>query len=116
VIANLLTAALGIYLVHVAVLNHAMLGGTRGVIAGVIAAILVIALSLFARRSDYDPWHSKTVVTIAIAFLVFKLVQLGLIVPLIVDSWATFWFGLLAAFLALWAALYKPAQDTKELV
>lgn len=108
-IANVLNTILGVWFVYAAVLNSPlMLANFRYV--GIGGGVLVIALSLLARRSDYHPWHSNVVIFLGLALIVMGAVNVFDQLPLVVNYWTAFWSGVLISFLSLWVAFYRPAN------
>ena len=108
-IANGINVILGISLVYVAVLDTPLFAGPawRGIAA--LAALCFIAFALLARRSDYAPWHA--VVTTWLGAILLAAVGLSFLPvwPMTASTWLCFWAGLLTAFLAMWAMLYRSA-------
>ncbi|TAM74201.1 hypothetical protein EPN44_11860 [bacterium] len=106
-IANGINVILGISLVYVAVLDTPLFAGPswRGIAA--LAALCFVAFAFTARRSDYAPWHA--ILTSWLGALLVAAVGLSFIPawPVAASTWICFWAGLLTAFLALWAALYR---------
>ncbi|TAM58910.1 hypothetical protein EPN52_09750 [bacterium] len=110
-IANSLNIVLGLALVYAAVLDTPLFAGPawRGV--AVLAAFCFIALALLARRTDYARWHSILVNWLGGVLLAGVALSFLPAWPLTASTWICFWTGLLTAFLALWAVLYRRAAE-----
>lgn len=106
-IANIATAVLGIWLVYSAVLNPALMGSPFKIVAIAAGAILIV-LAAIARRTDYHSWHSSVTRFLGVVLFGIGCWNVVAATPAIVNYWTTFWVGVLAAFVALWAALYRP--------
>lgn len=106
-IANIAQTLIGIWLVYAAVLNPVLLASPFRMIA-IVAGLVIAVLSMVARRSDYHPWHSNVTITLGVALLLLGLWNLFEPTATIINYWSLFWVGVLVAFVALWAALYRP--------
>lgn len=110
--ANLLNAVLGLWLVYVAVLDPAWAAHTHWRLP--LAGGLVLALAVWARRSDYLKWPSMVNVVLGAALLVLAALKWEGAAPPLVVFWGLFWPGLLVPIFALWAALYRPRSDPRR--
>lgn len=104
-IANVLNAILGLWLVYVAVLDPAWNANSWKL---VLAGAVVIALAFWARASDYRKWQSSVDVVLGVLLLVLAALHATGVAPPLLVFWGTFWPGVLVAVFALWAALYRP--------
>ncbi|TAM91552.1 hypothetical protein EPN42_03375 [bacterium] len=106
-IANGINVILGISLVYVAVLDTPLFAGPAWRGAAALAALCFVVLASVARRSDYAPWHA--ILTTWLGGILLATVALSFLPawPVTASTWICFWAGLLTAFLALWAALYR---------
>ncbi len=111
-IANLLNALLGLWLVYVAVLDSAWTASSWKL---ALAGVVVIALSLWARASDYRKWQSTVDVVLGVLLLILAALHAMGTAPALVMFWGTFWPGVLVAIFALWSALYRPRASTAPL-
>ena len=107
-IANAINIVLGLVLVYVAVLQPALLQGQLQEVIELLVGAAIVGLGFWERRSDYHPWHGHVIAVLGAAVILLELVGFGLSIPPLVYDWTFFWVGLLIAFLALWAALYRP--------
>lgn len=110
-IPNLLNALLGIWLVYAIVLNPDLINAPWRV---VVIAIVIFAMALWARRSDYSPWQNSTNVVSALLLLLIGLLKFSPYISPLVNFWTVFWVGILVAILALWAAIYHPSGDRSK--
>lgn len=108
-IANLLNTLVGLWLTYAAIFPHAA-GMARDRVA-LIAAIAMIGLALWERRSGAGPWQS--VISLATAAFLAALMITDLLVHVsdVPMFWGVLWAGLVSATVSLWAALYRPSQD-----
>ena len=113
-LANIANTILGIWLVYTAVLNSSLMGTPFRYVA-VIAGIVIIVLSLVARRTDYHPWHSNVTMTLGLSLIIVGIWNFASPLALVVNYWFTFWVGVLVAFIALWAGVYRPAPGGPRL-
>ena len=109
-IPNLLNTFLGLWLTYVAIFP-AMIGAHyhRWLFG---AAILTVVLALWARRSDYAPWQSTMTMVAAVTLAVILVADRFLIASAVLLFWGVLWVGLVSATLSLWAALYRPSEET----
>ena len=111
-IANACSVVIGIWLVYAAVLNPVLISqGRRAELVALLVAIVLVGLALIARRAAYDPWHSNVQIALSALLVLQTLIEFTAVIPDVVTFWITFWVGLLVAFVALWAILYKPRDD-----
>jgi predicted ferric reductase len=108
--ANLLNTLLGIGLVYAIILNPDLIGSPWRV---VVIAIVIFALALWSRRTDYDPWQSSTNIVLALLLLLIGLSKFSPYISPLVNFWGIFWIGILLAILALWAAIYRPPSKPR---
>jgi hypothetical protein len=110
-LANIANTVVGIWLVYTAVLNPTLMAGSFRILA-IVAGVVIVILSVVARRTDYHVWHSNVTSFFGIALILIG--AWNLVSPLapIVNYWFAFWIGVLTAFVALWAALYRPQRTT----
>ncbi len=110
-IADLLNTLVGLWLTYVAIFpNAAGMGRDRVV---VFAAIAMIGLALWARRSSVRPWQST--ITLATGALLAGLMIVHQLVHLsdVLMFWGILWAGLVSAIVSLWAALYQPPRHAE---
>lgn len=105
-IANLLNTLLGLWLVYVAVLDPKWTAAGDWKLP--LAGVLVLALALWARASDFRKWQSSVNLVLGVLLLVLAGYQWKASAPPLVMFWGLFWIGVLVAIFALWAALYRP--------
>lgn len=105
---NLINTATGLALVYATVLHPTWVEQRYLPLAGFAAVIL--ALALWARRSDPQRWFSSVNIFLAIALGVLSLLPLATLPEL--AFWGGFWVGALVSSIALWAALYRPKPAT----
>ncbi len=106
-IANLLNFLLGLYVTYVAIFG--LPASTPSWVLAPIG-IAIVVLALIARRSDFSAWQSTTNIILGIALVIDTLVDLVLPLSALAIFWIELWVGLTVASLALWAALYHPAE------
>lgn len=104
-IANLANTLIGIWLVYVAILDPQRLASGRWSMP--LAAVIIVALAIWARRSDALSWHSDTNVTLGIILLASVSIR-PIVSPEAMAFWLVFWIGIGVAVISLWAALYRP--------
>ena len=104
-IANVLNAILGLWLVYAAVLDPAW-GASSWKL--VLAGVVVVALAFWARLTDYRKWQSSVDAVLGVLLLVLAALHAMGAAPVLLMFWGTFWPGVLVAVFALWAALYRP--------
>ena len=103
-IANLLNALLGLWLVYLAVLDPAWSEGTWKL---ALAGIVVIVLSVWARATDLRKWQSSVNVLLGVVLLLLAAIDWAGAATALVLFWAVFWPGILVAVFALWSLLYR---------
>jgi hypothetical protein len=105
-VANLFNVFIGLALVYSAVLRPSLIGGRPMLLFAAAACIFVAAW--LARRSDNHPWQNNANMLLAAMLAGLTALQLEHI-PL-ATFWIQFSVGTTVAVLALWAALYRPAE------
>ena len=105
-IGNIINTALGLWLVSTAVLTPGALVGGRGALIEIVAGAVIAALAWSAKRSDYDGWHSRVHVTLAVLLAIVGVAGFAFAAPQLLVSWLVFWAGLLTAISSLWAFFY----------
>jgi hypothetical protein len=110
-IADLLNALVGLSLTYVAIFPHgAGMGRDR---VALLAAIAMIGLALWRRRSGAAPWQSAIVLTIGALLAALMIAHQLVPVSDVLMFWGVLWAGLVCAIASLWAALYRPPQDAR---
>jgi hypothetical protein len=108
-IVDLLNTLVGLWLTYVAIFPQAT-GIGRDRIA-LFAAVVMVGLALWARRSGATPWQSTIVLAtgtlLAALMIAHQLVHLSEVLMF----WGVLWAGLVSATVSLWAALYRPSPD-----
>ena len=105
-VANLFNVFVGLALVYSAVLRPSLFGTRPGLLF--VAAACIVVAAWWARRSDHHPWQNYTNMVLAVMLAGMMALQLEHI-PL-AAFWIQFSVGTTVAVLALWAALYRPAE------
>lgn len=108
-LANLLAAAVGLWLSYAAIFEAG--AGRHQGWPIVAAAAAIVALALVARRGDGRSWQSATDAALGLVLLLVALFNLGVAVMPLVMFWIELWIGLAVASFALWAVLYHPARE-----
>ncbi len=111
-IANLLNTLLGLWLVYVAVLDPAWASANAWKLP--LAGVIVLLLALWARASDFRKWQSSANFVLGVLLVVLAALHWLDAAPRLVMFWGVFWPGILVAVLALWAALYRPADGARQ--
>jgi len=111
-IPNAINIVLGLSLVYVAVLRPGLLQGQPEETVGLLIGVVIVALGFWERRTDYHPWHGNVIAVLGAVVIPLELAGFAVSIPILVYSWTFFWVGLLTAFLALWAVLYRPQPTT----
>ena len=78
-----------------------------------ILAALIAALAFWARRSDHSIWQSTATIIAAVALALLLIVSWLWVASSDLMFWGVLWAGLVCAIVSLWAALYRPSQDTR---
>ena len=105
-IANLLNILIGLWVVYVAIFGMPAAAPVPWLLAPV--GIVIVALAVVARRSDFSGWQSATNIVAGIVLVIATLVERALALSPLVAFWLELWVGLTVASLALWATLYHP--------
>jgi hypothetical protein len=108
-IADLLNTLVGLWLTYAAIFPHAA-GMGRDRVA-LLAAIAMIALALWTRRSSATPWQSTIVLATGALLAALMIAHQLAHVSEVLMFWAVLWAGLVCATVSLWAALYRPSQE-----
>jgi hypothetical protein len=109
-IPNLLNTLVGLWLSYMAIFPQAMGPGRERLVLG--AAILIVALAAWARRSDTLPWQATTTIVTGSLLAVLMLAAQVIPVSPVLMFWCVLWAGLTAATLSLWGALYRPSAGS----
>jgi hypothetical protein len=109
-IADLLNTLVGLWLTYAAIFPHATTGIGRDRVA-LLAAVVMIGLALWARRSGTTPWQSTIVLATGALLAVLMVAHQLVHVSDVLVFWGVLWAGLVSATVSLWAALYRPPQD-----
>ncbi len=107
-IANLLNTLVGLGLAYAAIFPSAL--GTSRDRFGLVAAVVMIILALWARRSDLSPWQSTTTIAAGVLLAVVTIAHQLIQVSNVLMFWGILWAGLISATVSLWAALYRTPQ------
>lgn len=110
-LSNIASTILGLLLVYASVLDQHLVLSPAWTWLGSIAGVAIIALALWSRGLDYHPWHASTELVLGIFLVAATLIERAIATPNAAITWIVFWAGLLVAFLALWAALYRPTAE-----
>ena len=110
-IADLLNTLIGLWLAYVAIFPHAA-GMDRDRVA-LLAAIAMIGLALWARRSGATPWQSTIALTTGALLAALIIAHQLVHVSDVLMFWGVLWAGLVCAIVSLWAALYRRPQDAR---
>ena len=105
-IPNLLNTLLGLWLTYAAIFPVTVGAHYHRWLFG--AAIVTIALALWARRGDYAPWQSTMTIIAAVTLAVILAADRFLISSAVLLFWGVLWVGLVSATVSLWAAIYRP--------
>ncbi len=105
-IPNLLNTLLGLWLTYAAIFPATVGAHYHRWLFG--AAIVTIALALWARRGDYAPWQSTMTIIAAVTLAVILAADRFLISSAVLLFWGVLWVGLVSATVSLWAAIYRP--------
>lgn len=109
-IGDLLNTLVGLWLTYVAIFPHtAGLGQDR---VALIAAVAMIGLALWARRSGPAPWQSRIALATGALLAGLMIAHQFVNVSDVLIFWGVLWAGLVCATVSLWAALYRPPQST----
>ncbi|KAB2899191.1 MAG: hypothetical protein F9K31_08210 [Dokdonella sp.] len=106
-IANLANTVVGLVLAWATILHPTWVEQRYFPLAAF--ALVMLALALWARRTDPARWFSNVNIVLALALGVLSLLPLATLPNL--TFWGGFWVGCLVPTIALWAALYRPASQ-----
>ena len=109
-IADLLNALVGLWLTYVAIFPHAV-GMGRDRVA-LIAAIAMIGIALWDRRSGARPWQSAVSLATGALLAALMITDKLVYVSDVLIFWGVLWAGLVCAIVSLWAAVYRRSRDT----
>jgi hypothetical protein len=108
-IADLLSTLAGLWLTYAAIFPHAHSGGRDRI--ALLAAIAMIGLALWARRSGARPWQSAIVLATGVLLAALTITHQVVEMSDVLMFWGILWAGLVCATVSLWAALYRPPRD-----
>ena len=109
--SNIARTVLGLLLVYAAVLAQGFVLSPAWTWVGSAAGVAIVVLGLWSRRLDYHPWHANTALVMGLFLIAATLVERVIATPHAAVTWIVFWVGLLVAFFALWAVLYRPSPE-----
>jgi hypothetical protein len=110
-IADLLNTLVGLWLTYVAIFPHgAGMGRDR---VALLAAIAMIGLALWARRSGAIPWQSTIALATGALLAALMIANQAIPVSDVLMFWGVLWAGLVCAIASLWGALYRPRKDAR---
>lgn len=107
-IPNLLNTVLGIALAYCAILVPGPLHDNAWPLMA--AGVGIVALALWARRSDRVKWFNLVNLVLGAALMLLGIARVLTPVHPLVMFWWVFWVGVIVAVLAFWSALY--ARDS----
>lgn len=109
-IANILNCLVGLALTYVAIFGMPASAKSAWLLAA--GGVVIVILALLARPRDYSGWQSATNIVLGIVLVLVSVIDsvTAVISPLVM-FWMELWVGLTVASLALWAALYHPADE-----
>ncbi len=110
-IANLLNTLVGLGLAYAAIFPSTLTASRDRF--GLIAAVVLIILALWARRSDLSTWQSTTTITAGILLAMLIIANQLIQVSDVLMFWGVLWAGLISATVSLWAALYRTPSNGK---
>jgi len=108
-IADLLNTLVGLWLTYTAIFPYAI-GMSRDRVA-LLAAVAMIGLALWARRSGAMPWQSTIALSTGALLAALMIADQLVHVSDVLIFWGVLWAGLVCATVSLWAALYRRPQD-----
>ena len=113
-IANSATALVALWLVYRAIFS--VPAGDMSQIELLAAAITVILLALWARRTDFMRWNSWTNIVLAALLLLLAAAHRLVGVDPLISFWMLLLIGIAVAISAMWSILYRPnaAQPTGD--
>lgn len=107
-IPNLINTVTGLVLVYATVVHRTWI--EHRYFPLLVFAAIIIAMSLWARRTDAHPWFSWTNLVQGMLLGLLSLLPLATLPYL--AFWTAFWIGSMVPVIALWAALYHPQPET----
>jgi hypothetical protein len=107
-IADLLNTVLGLSLAYVAIFPDAAGSGRDRLV--LIAAVVMVVLAAWARRSDAAAWQSSTAIATGALLAILAVAGQVMHVSDVLMFWGVLWAGLVSATVSLWAALYRPPR------
>jgi hypothetical protein len=108
VIAGLLNTLVGLWLAHTAIFPNVTGTGRDSLI--LIAAIVMISLAVWARRSDACGWQSSVAIATGGLLALLAIASQLTHVSDVLMFWGVLWAGLVSATVSLWAVLYRTAE------
>jgi len=104
--ANIASVLIGLWLVYRAIFS--VPAGAVNQIELTAAGVALIALALWARRSDFLSWHSGTTMVLAAVLLALAGARHVVGVDPLISFWMILLAGIAAAITAMWSILYRP--------
>lgn len=104
-IADVLSAAFGILLIYVAILQDTFLHSSRGALFEVVMGIAIVLLAFLA-ASSREAWYSRVLVPMGAALVAFGVLADFIPLQLMLEHWFVFWVGIFTSVIALWGVLY----------
>jgi hypothetical protein len=105
-IANIAIVLIGLWLAYRAIFSIPT--GEMSQIELTAAAVAVILLALWARRTDFMKWHSSTNIMLAALVLLLAVAHRLVGVAPQVLFWMVLLIGIAVAITAMWSTLYRP--------
>jgi len=110
-IGNLLNVLVGLWLAYSAIFANP--AGAMNNVALAAAAVAVIVLAVWARRTDSLAWQSGTSIVLGVSLLAMAVVRWLIGVAPLVSFWIILLTGIAVAIMAMWSLLYRP-QTTRS--
>jgi len=110
-IGNLLNVLVGLWLAYSAIFANP--AGAMNNVALAAAAVAVIVLAVWARRTDSLAWQSGTSIVLGVSLLAMAVVRWLIGVAPLVSFWIILLAGIAVAIMAMWSLLYRP-QTTRS--
>lgn len=105
-IGNLLNILIGLWLAYSVI--RADPAGAINNLALAIAAVVVVFLATWARRTDYMKWPSATNIVLGVTFLLAAASRWAVGMAPLVSFWLILLAGITLAIVAMWSLLYRP--------